>query len=77
MISHRRLVASPRARDEVVGDAEDVEPVPAVEVDELAERKGAVAPPGVRVELAEQRIASTPFHALTPGTKVPGFPKKM
>ncbi len=42
-------------RQDVVGDAEDVEAVPAVEVDELPNRQLAVAPGRMRVELAEER----------------------
>jgi hypothetical protein len=45
----------------VVGDAEDIEPAPPVQVDELWKRELAVAPRRVRVQLAEQRLDS-PAH---------------
>jgi hypothetical protein len=44
------------ASQQVVGDAEDVEAVPAVEVGELGEGEQAVTPGRVRVELAEQQV---------------------
>jgi hypothetical protein len=40
----------------VVGDAEDVETVPPVQVYELCERERTVAPRRVRVQLAEKRL---------------------
>jgi hypothetical protein len=42
-------------RQDVIRDAEDVEAVPAVEVDELRNRELAVAPGRMRVQLTEQR----------------------
>ena len=45
----------------MVGDAQDVEAAPPVQVDELGDGEGAVAPACVRVELAEER-ARTPSH---------------
>jgi hypothetical protein len=52
----RRIGCQPRvvAARNVVGDAEDVEAGASVEVDELADAQGAVAPVRMRVELAEQ-----------------------
>src|SRR5688572_19311485 len=52
-----RGLGAPRvvAPQDVIGDAEDVEPGAAVEVDELPEGQLAVAPSRVGVELAEQR----------------------
>lgn len=41
---------------DVIGDAEDVEAVPSVQVDELGNHQRAVTPPAVCVELAEQRL---------------------
>jgi hypothetical protein len=38
---------------------------------------GTVAPAGVRVELAEQRIASAPSHRLLLGHKVPATTRNM
>jgi hypothetical protein len=46
---------------DVIGDAEHVEGVTPVEVDELPERERAVAPRRMRVELAEQRL-DLPAH---------------
>ena len=43
------------AADHVVGDAEDVEPATAVQIDDLIEREEAVAPCRVGMELAEER----------------------
>ena len=56
--SERCVVGQPRivAAVDVVGDAEDVEAVASVQVDELGQRERAVAPPRVGVELAEQRL---------------------
>ena len=45
--------------DDVIGDAENVEAVAAVEIDELAEPKLPIAPRRMGVELAKQR----PLHA--------------
>ena len=45
----------------VVGDAEHVEPVTSVEIDELGDGQLAVAPARMRVQLAEQR-SETPSH---------------
>ena len=39
----------------VIGDGEDIEARPAVQIAELPRREGAVAPGRVRVELAEER----------------------
>ena len=47
-------------REHVVGDAEHVEAVAAVDIDELGQRERAVAPRRVRVELTEKRF---PVHA--------------
>src|SRR6185436_15500952 len=44
---------------DVIRDAEDVEPAAPVEVDELGDGQFAVAPPRVRVELAEQRTQTS------------------
>src|SRR5262249_7981860 len=64
-----------RQRKEVVGEAEDVEAVAAVEVDEPANGKEAVAPAGVCVELTEQRVVLTLSHGPT-FDKVPATPGK-
>jgi hypothetical protein len=54
------LVAESEARavtaQQVVGDAEDVEALPPVEVDELRHRQEPVAPGRVGVELAEEQV---------------------
>jgi hypothetical protein len=42
----------------MVGDAENVEAVPPVEIDDLTERQLPVAPGCMRVQLAEQEIAA-------------------
>ena len=64
--ARRRVGRDPRVvpANDVVGDGEDVEAVLAVEVDELGKGEGAVAPPRVRVELAEQRL-DFPAHPLS------------
>ena len=63
--ARRRVGREPRivAAVDVVGDAEHVEPVASVEVDELGHGQCAVAPPRVRVELAEQRL-DLPAHPI-------------
>src|SRR5262245_57361231 len=42
----------------MVGDAQDVEAMRSIEVDEVGERQPPVAPGGVRVEFAQEQIAS-------------------
>ena len=56
--SPRPRLGQPRvvAADDVIGDADHVEAAAAVEVDQLGHRQLPVAPAGVRVELAEQRL---------------------
>ena len=67
--SHARRVGRPGPRidcgrhrvvqaNRMVGDAEHVEAVAPVEIDDLAERQLPVAPGRVRVQLAEQEIAA-------------------
>ena len=46
--------------DDVIGDTENVEAVAAVEIDELAEPKLAIAPRRMGVELAQQRPLHSP-----------------
>src|SRR5262249_35311244 len=48
------------AANRVVGHGEDVEAVRPVEVDELRQRQRAVAPPRMRVELAEKGLDLPP-----------------
>jgi hypothetical protein len=70
VLGERRLVdtrglRAPRvvAPQNVIGDAEDVEPGAAVEVDEIPQGELAVAPRRVRVQLAEQRPRDrAPIH---------------
>ena len=57
-----RIITSTR----VVGDAQDVEAAGAVDVDQLADREGAVAPRRVSVQLGEQRSDAGPHTAIVP-----------
>jgi hypothetical protein len=64
-----RVDVRPPVTGGMVGDAEDVEAVASVEIDELGERQGSVAPVRVRVQLAQQWAGSDRHSAIVPPTE--------